>query len=119
MVDEANKQETSREAGRHAYKSSEYVKAVQALQAAAAKDPQNADVQLLLAKSYLERQQHDAAIKSEERAVAIDAQNSIYHAWLGGACGEGAGQARWFAVVSMASRKREECGAEVGLHARD
>src|SRR5881397_3430636 len=82
MVAGAIKQETSLEAGRHAYESSEYVKAVQALQAAAAKDPQNADVQLLLAKSYLELQQHDAAIK-RERAVAIDAQNSIYHEWLG------------------------------------
>ena len=71
------KQDASLEAGRHAYEASDYVKAVQALQAAAAKDPQNADVQLLLAKSYLELQQHDAAIKSAERAVAIDAQNSI------------------------------------------
>src|SRR5438876_12144326 len=67
MVAGTIKQETSLEAGRHAYESSEYVKAVQALQAAAAKDPQNADVQLLLAKSYLELQQHDAAIKTRSR----------------------------------------------------
>src|SRR3989442_11400980 len=83
MVAGAIKQETSLEAGRHAYESSEYVKAVQALQAAAAKDPQNADVQLLLAKSYLELQQHDAAIKSAERAGAIDAQNSTLQQWVG------------------------------------
>src|SRR6266702_3820683 len=71
------------QAGRRAYEASDYAKAIQTLQAAAANDPQNGDVQLLLAKSYLELQQHDPAIKSAERAVAIDAQNSIYHEWLG------------------------------------
>src|SRR2546423_10885346 len=81
------KQDASLEAGRHAYEASDYAKAVQALQAAAAKDPQNADVQLLLAKSYLELQQHDAANNKAELQLAIDAQNSIYHEWLGRADG--------------------------------
>jgi len=66
------KQEASLEVGRRAYEASEYPKAIQALQAAAVADPQNGDVQLLLAKSYLELQQHDPAIKSAEKAVAID-----------------------------------------------
>src|SRR5437762_9532601 len=102
------KQDASLEAGRHAYEASDYVKAVQALQAAAAKDPQNADVQLLLAKSYLQLQQHDAAIKSAERAVAIDAQNSIYHEWLGRAYGEKADHASWFSAISLAKKTRKE-----------
>src|SRR5256884_2720944 len=113
------KQETSLEAGRHAYESSEYVKAVQALQAAAAKDPQNADVQLLLAKSYLELQQHDAAIKSAERAVAIDAQNSIYHEWLGRAYGEKADHASWFSAISLAKKTRKEFETAVQLDAKN
>ena len=58
------KQNAELEEGRRAYEASDYVKAIQALQAAAAKDPQNGDAQLLLAKSYLELQEHDAAIKS-------------------------------------------------------
>src|SRR5437667_7323099 len=115
MVAGTIKQETSLEAGRHAYESSEYVKAVQALQAAAAKDPQNADVQLLLAKSYLELQQHDAAIKSAERAVAIDAQNSIYHEWLGRAYGEKADHASWFSAISLAKKTRKEFETAVQL----
>src|SRR2546430_16487962 len=102
------KQDASLEAGRHAYEASDYVKAVQALQAAAAKDPQNADVQLLLAESYLELQQHDAAIKSAERAVAIDAQNSIYHEWLGRGHGEKADHASWFSAISLGQKTRKE-----------
>ena len=119
MVAGTIKQETSLEAGRHAYESSEYVKAVQALQAAAAKDPQNADVQLLLAKSYLELQQHDAAIKSAERAVAIDAQNSIYHEWLGRAYGEKADHASWFSAISLAKKTRKEFETAVQLDAKN
>ena len=113
------KQDASLEAGRHAYEASDYVKAVQALQAAAAKDPQNADVQLLLAKSYLELQQHDAAIKSAERAVAIDAQNSIYHEWLGRAYGEKADHASWFSAISLAKKTRKEFETAVQLDAKN
>ena len=113
------KQDASLEAGRHAYEASDYVKAVQALQAAAAKDPQNADVQLLLAKSYLELQQHDAAIKSAERAVAIDAQNSIYHEWLGRAYGEKADHASWFSALSLAKKTRKEFETAVQLDAKN
>jgi tetratricopeptide (TPR) repeat protein len=113
------KQDASLEAGRHAYEASDYVKAVQALQAAAARDPQNADVQLLLAKSYLELQQHDAAIKSAERAVAIDAQNSIYHEWLGRAYGEKADHASWFSAISLAKKTRKEFETAVQLDARN
>jgi tetratricopeptide (TPR) repeat protein len=113
------KQEAGLEAGRRAYEGSDYAKAVQALQVAAAKDPQNADVQLLLAKSYLELQQHDAAIKSAERAVAIDAQNSIYHEWLGRAYGEKADHASWFSAISLAKKTRREFEAAVQLDARN
>jgi tetratricopeptide (TPR) repeat protein len=113
------KQEGSFEAGRHAYEASDYLKAIQALQAAAAKDPQNGDVQLLLAKSYLELQQHDAAIKSAEKAVAIEAQNSIYHEWLGRAYGEKADHAGWFSAISLAKKTRKEFEAAVQLDARN
>ncbi len=113
------KQEASLEAGRHAYEASDYVKAIQALQAAAVKDPQNADVQLLLAKSYLELQQHDPAIKSAERAVAIDAQNSVYHEWLGRAYGEKADHASWFSAISLAKKTRKEFETAVQLDARN
>jgi tetratricopeptide (TPR) repeat protein len=113
------KQETALEAGRHAYEASDYVRAIQTLQAAAAKEPQNGDVQLLLAKSYLELQEHDPAIKSAERAVAIDGQNSVYHEWLGRAYGEKADHAGWFSAISLAKKTRKEFETAVQLDARN
>ena len=109
------KQETALEAGRHAYEASDYVRAIQALQTAAAKDQQNGDVQLLLAKSYLELQEHDPAVKSAERAVAIDGQNSVYHEWLGRAYGEKANHAGWFSAISLAKKTRKEFEMAVQL----
>src|SRR5271165_2439155 len=82
------KQSDSLEAGRRDYESSDYAKAAAELQAAAAKEPQNGDIQLLLTKTYLELQERDAAINSAEKAVAIDPKSSVYHEWLGRAYGE-------------------------------
>jgi len=113
------KQETAFEAGRRAYEASDYVRAIQALQAAAAKDQQNGDVQLLLAKSYLELQEHDPAIKSAERAVAIDGQNSVYHEWLGRAYGEKADHAGWFSAISLAKKTRKEFETAVQLDGKN
>jgi len=113
------KQEAGLEAGRRAYEASEYTRAILALQTAAAKEPQNGDVQLLLAKSYLELQQHDPAIKSAEKAVAIDPQNSIYHEWLGRAYGEKADHAGWFSAISLAKKTRKEFETAVRLDARN
>jgi tetratricopeptide (TPR) repeat protein len=107
------------EEGRRAYEASDYAKAIQALQAAAAKDPQNGEVQLLLAKSYLELQEHDPAIKSAEKAVAIDGQNSIYHEWLGRAYGDKADHAGWFSAISLAKKTRKEFETAVQLDGRN
>ena len=109
------KQEAGLDAGRRAYEASDYAKAIQALQLAAAKEPQNGDVQLLLVKSYLELQEHDPAIKCAEKAVAIDPQNSIYHEWLGRAYGEKAGHASWFSAISFAKKTRKEFETAVQL----
>jgi tetratricopeptide (TPR) repeat protein len=109
------KQEANLEAGRRAYEASEYPKAILALQAAAAQEPQNGDVQLLLTKSYLELQEHDPAIRCAERAVAIDPQNSVYHEWLGRAYGEKADHTGWFSAISFAKKTRKEFERAVQL----
>jgi tetratricopeptide (TPR) repeat protein len=113
------KQETAFEAARRAYEASDYVRAIEALQAAATRDQKNGDVQLLLVKSYLELQRHDAAIGSAERAVAIDAQNSVYHEWLGRAYGEKADHAIWFSAISLAKKSRKEFETAVELDAKN
>jgi tetratricopeptide (TPR) repeat protein len=113
------KQEAGLEAGRRAYEASDYAKAIQALQAAAANDPQNGDVQLLLTKSYLEMLEYDQAIKSAEKAVAIDSQNSVYHEWLGRAYGEKADHASLFSAISLAKKTRKEFETAIQLDGRN
>jgi tetratricopeptide (TPR) repeat protein len=113
------KQDAGLEAGRRAYEASDYPKAIQALQEAAVNEPQNGDVQLLLAKSYLERQEHDPAIKSAEKAVAIDPRNSVYHEWLGRAYGEKADHASWFSAISLAKKTRKEFETAVQLDGKN
>jgi tetratricopeptide (TPR) repeat protein len=113
------KQQAGLEAGRRAYEASDYAKAIQVLQAAAANDPQNGEVQLLLTKSYLELQEYDPAIKSAEKAVAIDAQNSVYHEWLGRAYGEKADHASLFSAMSLAKKTRKEFETAIQLDGRN
>src|SRR2546429_4344238 len=72
----AVKHEESLEEARRAYEASDYGKAIEVLEEASAREPKNGDIQLLLAKSYLELQQHDAAIRSAEKAVALEDRKS-------------------------------------------
>lgn len=109
------KQDTDFDAGRFAYEASDYVRAIQSLQAAAAKDPKNGDIELLLAKSYLELQEHDAAIRSAEKAVGLNPENSVYHEWLGRAYGDKADHAGWFSAMSLAKKTRKEFQTAVEL----
>ena len=103
------------ESARQAYEISDYPKAVQLLQEAAAKDPKNPEIFLLLTKSYNELQQHDQAIASAEKAVALDPQNSVYHEWLGRAYGEKAEHAGPFSGLSLAKKTRKEFDTAVHL----
>jgi tetratricopeptide (TPR) repeat protein len=109
------KQSDSLEAGRRAYESSDYSKAVLELQAAAAKETQNGEIQLLLTKSYLELQERDAAITSAERAVAIDPKSSVYHEWLGRAYGEKADHSSMFSALGLARKTHREFEVAVEL----
>src|SRR5580693_1864581 len=113
------KQNDAAEAGRRAYESGEYSKAVMELQAAAAKEPQNGEVQLLLTKSYLELQERDAAINSAEKAVAIDPKSSVYHEWLGRAYGEKADHSSMFSAPGLARKTHREFEIAVQLDERN
>lgn len=113
------KQSDVLEAGRKAYEGSDYSKAVLELQTAAAKEPQNSEVQLLLTKTYLELQEHDAAVTSAERAVAIDSKSSVYHEWLGRAYGEKASHASMFSAMGLARKTHREFEIAVQLDERN
>jgi tetratricopeptide (TPR) repeat protein len=113
------KQDADLDAGRRAFEASDYAKAIQLLQAAGAKDPKNGDIELLLAKSYLELQERDAAIRSAEKAVGLDPKNSVYHEWLGRAYGDKADHAGWFSAISLAKKTRKEFQTAVDLDERN
>jgi tetratricopeptide (TPR) repeat protein len=103
------------EAGRQAYEASDYPKAVQLLHEAASNRPQDGEIYLLLAKSYNEMAQHDAAIASAEKAVSLQPENSVYHEWLGRAYGEKAEHAGIFSGLSLAKKTRREFETAVRL----
>ena len=107
------------EAGRRAYELSDYDRAVKVLQDAAAKNPRNGEVLLLLAKSHFELRQFDAAIASAERAVAVAPGNSVYHEWLGRSLGEKASKSSWFSALSLARKAQQEFETAVRLNQKN
>lgn len=113
------KQDETIEAGRQAYEASDYGKAAKLLQEAAARDPRNGEVHLLLAKTYYESKQRDAAIASAEKAVAIAPDNSQYHEWLGKTYGEKADHSNWFSAISLAKKARNEFEKAMRLDSRN
>jgi tetratricopeptide (TPR) repeat protein len=82
---------------------------------AANANPQDPKIQLLLTKAHLESQQYDAAIKSAEKAVALDPKSSVYHEWLGRAYGEKADHSSFMSALGFAKKTRKEFQAAVEL----
>src|SRR6266403_3246931 len=107
------------EAAHQAYEASDYPKAAQLLRRAEEQNPRDAEIDLLLAKTYYESQQYDAAIASAEKAVALDPQNSVYHEWLGRAYGEKADHTAMFSALSLARKARREFEKAVELDERN
>ncbi|HXN50388.1 MAG TPA: tetratricopeptide repeat protein [Candidatus Acidoferrum sp.] len=109
----------SLKAAHEAYEASDYPKAARLLQLAVEQNPRDAEIHLLLAKTYYEFQQHDAAIASAEQAVALDPQSSVYHEWLGKVYGEKADHAGMFSALSLAKKARKEFERAVQLDAKN
>ncbi len=107
------------DAAKQAYEKGDYRKVIAILDPAAAKEPNNGDMQLFLAKSYLQTNQVDAAVKSAERAVDINANNSEYHNWLGQAYGEKASKASMFSAYPLARKTQKEFEAAVNLDVKN
>jgi tetratricopeptide (TPR) repeat protein len=106
-------------AAKLAFESGEYAKAVTLLESAAAKDPNNGDIQFLLTKAYLETNHTEAAVKSAEKAVSIDPNNSEYHDWLGQAYGDKASHASVFSAYPLARKTQKEFETAVKLDERN
>jgi len=107
------------EAALRAYTEGEYPKAIQILRAASSAEPANAEIHLLLAKSFFELQEFERASDSAEKAVAIDPRSSASHEWLGRSYGERADRAGWFAAITLAKKARREFVTAVELDERN
>jgi len=103
------------QAAHEAYEASDYTKAARLLQLAVEQHPRDAEIHLLLAKTYYESQHYDAAVASAEKAVALDPQSSLYHEWLGKVYGEKASHASMFSALSLAKKARKEFEKAVEL----
>jgi tetratricopeptide (TPR) repeat protein len=108
-------QEAPLEKARGAFEKGDYPQAIEILKTAVANDSNNGAVQVLLARSYLELNQYDAAVNSAEKAVAIDPKNSEYHRWLGEAYGAKADHASMLSAYSLARKTQKEFAAAVEL----
>jgi len=102
-----------------AFEKGEYTRAIEILKSAAASEPNDGDVYVLLARSYLELNQYDAAVNSAEKAVAINPKNSDYHRWLGEAYGAKADHASMLSAYSLARKTQKEFDAAVQLDAHN
>jgi tetratricopeptide (TPR) repeat protein len=112
-------QESSLQQAKRAFDRGDFTKTIEILKDAAAKEPSNGDIQLLLAKSYLETKQYDNAVRCAEKAVAANPKSSIYHQWLGEAYGEKADHASMLSAYSLARKTHKEFESAVDLDARN
>ena len=112
-------EETPVEKARVAFEKGDYTQAIEILKSAEARDPNNGDTYVLLARSYLELNQYDAAVNSAEKAVAINPKNSDYHRWLGEAYGAKADHASMLSAYSLARKTQKEFDAAVELDAHN
>ena len=112
-------QESPLEQAKGAFEKGEYTRAIEILKSTAGSEPNNGDVYVLLARSYLELNQYDAAVNSAEKAVAISPKNSDYHRWLGEAYGAKADHASMLSAYSLARKTQKEFDAAVQLDAHN
>ncbi|HEV8075142.1 MAG TPA: tetratricopeptide repeat protein [Candidatus Acidoferrum sp.] len=115
----ARAEETPVEKARGAFEKGEYTQAIEILKSAEVVELNNGGVYVLLARSYLELDQYDAAVNSAEKAVAIDPKNSDYHRWLGEAYGAKAAHASMLSAYSLARKTQKEFDAAVQLDAHN
>jgi len=107
------------EAALRAYTVGDYSKAVQILQSASQAEPKNAEIHLLLAKTFYEMEERDRAVASAERAVALDPKSSLNHEWLGRTYGEKADHCGWLCAMQLAKKARREFATAVELDERN
>jgi len=99
----------------HDYNAGRYNRAVDALNIAIAKSPNDAALHLLLGESYYQLREFSRAIASLERAVQISPKESAYHDWLGRAYGRKAEESMFLSAMGWAKKTHHEFEVAVEL----
>lgn len=89
---------------------------IAALQKTVSDSPNDAASFNLLCRAYYSFGSWDQAISACEKSVAIDANNSMYHLWLGRAYGEKADNSSIFSAPGLAKKARIEFETAVKLN---
>jgi len=97
------------------YNAGRYNRAVDALNAAVAKSPDDASLHCLLGESYYQLREFQRALTSLERAVQLNPKNSQYHDWLGKSYGRKAEESIFLSAMSWARKTHHEFEVAVGL----
>ena len=97
------------------YNAGRYNRAVDTLNNAIAKSPDDSSLHFLLGQSYYELRQFARAIASLERAVQLSPKQSDYHDWLGKAYGRKAEESVFLSAVSWARKTHREFEIAVEL----
>jgi len=82
-------------------------------------DANSAEAHNLRCRVFFTLEQFEAAKDECEQAVSLDAQNSMYHLWLGRALGEVADRANFLTAYGLAKRARAEFEQAVQLSPRN
>lgn len=98
------------------YNGGHYNHAVDALNSAIAKSPDDASMHFLLGQSYFQLREFTRAIASLERAVALTPKQSEYHDWLGKAYGRKAEESVFLSAMSWARKTHKEFEVAVELN---
>ena len=98
------------------YYAGRYNRAVDALNGAIGKSPEEAPLHFLLGQSYYELREYPRAIASLERAVELSPNSSEYHDWLGRAYGRKAEGSIFFSAITWAKKTHREFETAVKLN---
>src|SRR6202140_5620549 len=99
----------------HDYNAGRYNRAVDALNGAIAKSPNDASLHLLLGESYYQLGEFPRAVASLERAVQLAPKESEYHDWLGKAYGRKGEGSLFLSAMSWARKTHREFEIAVEL----
>jgi tetratricopeptide (TPR) repeat protein len=103
----------------HDYNAGRYNRAVDALNSAIAKTPNDASLHFLLGESYYQLHEFSRAVGSLERAVQLAPKDSEYQDWLGKAYGRKAEESLFFSAMSWARKTHREFEIAVELDPRN